>query len=629
MYKIIDLGNSVPETGEPRARIVDAGMVKTASTEIQNFWDKLQRNDEKAYLWVIGVSAMEYYGCNNNGDAFHEADLKATYQDFVRNAHIFIHHVNRDPRKSIGKPIYAWYNNPMHRVELILEIDRNAQGAEDVVRRISDGEQMYVSMGCTVKYDICSICGNKAPTRALYCDHLRYNMKKILPDGRQVYAINPNPKFFDISIVTRPADPTAFALDKLAEEGMYNYEPLYTSAELGEQEELRQEKLAAVDKLADILKKVDAKVIDKKEPLHDLAENHFEDFDYPEMDYPALERMHISPMGLFALLEALKAPMSLGDAFWMSGAHRFFPRHEAFSALPDILGMLVNRPSLFDMALHSFMHSYHDELDNPARKIIAIKIIRPVTVRRMELIKDLFPLEKTSAFVGRDSGISNNQVAMFGVEPKETSHYGRNPIQAAWNSVDSSKQNFKQLEFVDEYGHRIKTTPYDIRNGSISGLNFGGLGTQFGGTALGALMAMGAIGVLLSSKPSLLTKLIASSALAVPAIHMLTEKKYKSTNTGEEIPVSTLMNSWKREVKPIVKTSEELRLGTKLGLAVPAWLALDYAYNKWKRGGRDPVDDSDSYLSNITSRAGRYTYEHPFKSFLIGGAIGALLHRKH
>lgn len=34
MYKIIDLGHEVPETGEARVSLIDPSLVKTASTEI-------------------------------------------------------------------------------------------------------------------------------------------------------------------------------------------------------------------------------------------------------------------------------------------------------------------------------------------------------------------------------------------------------------------------------------------------------------------------------------------------------------------------------------------------------------------------------------------------------------------
>ena len=62
----------------------------------------------------------------------------------------------------------------------------------------------------------CSICHNKAKNVSLYCDHLKYAMNQTLPDGRQVYAVNTLPKFFDISYVLKGAEKTAKVLMKLA-----------------------------------------------------------------------------------------------------------------------------------------------------------------------------------------------------------------------------------------------------------------------------------------------------------------------------------------------------------------------------------------------------------------------------
>lgn len=70
---------------------------------------------------------------------------------------------------------------------------------------------------CKVPYDVCSICGNKAKTRAQYCDHLRYHMNKIPPGyNKKAYALNLQPKFFDISFVLVGADRIAKVMKKIA-----------------------------------------------------------------------------------------------------------------------------------------------------------------------------------------------------------------------------------------------------------------------------------------------------------------------------------------------------------------------------------------------------------------------------
>jgi hypothetical protein len=124
-----------------------------------------------------------------------------------------------------------------------------------------DEDESYIAAGlavhnCRVPFDVCSICKNRARTRAEYCPHLRYQMRKILPDGRQVCAINTLPKFFDISFVLIGAEKAAHVLKKVAH-SVGGYE-LRSSAEEGERHygKLAQQVKASATKEADIDKKV-------------------------------------------------------------------------------------------------------------------------------------------------------------------------------------------------------------------------------------------------------------------------------------------------------------------------------------------------------------------------------------
>ncbi len=69
---------------------------------------------------------------------------------------------------------------------------------------------------CRVPWDECTICRNRARNRSEYCPDLRYQMNKILPDGRRVGAINRLPKFFDISFVPIGAEKASHVLAKVA-----------------------------------------------------------------------------------------------------------------------------------------------------------------------------------------------------------------------------------------------------------------------------------------------------------------------------------------------------------------------------------------------------------------------------
>jgi hypothetical protein len=230
---------------------------KTAeySPELTAFISNLKKKVDATYALVNALSAGEYYGSNRNGDYFPEAALQLYHKTFEALAGIYKHHVNKDPRLSLGKVLFAHYNPTMHRVELIIELDNDR--AEKIVNALDKGELPAVSMGCRVPYDVCSICGNRAKTRTLYCDHLKYQMNNVLSDGRKVYAVNTMPKFFDISIVTIPADRTAGFIRRLLSENFTK-----TSEFIPEHIALDKflEKTANLEAVADISKELPAKV---------------------------------------------------------------------------------------------------------------------------------------------------------------------------------------------------------------------------------------------------------------------------------------------------------------------------------------------------------------------------------
>lgn len=74
---------------------------------------------------------------------------------------MFLQHVNKDPAKGIGKPVFSWYNDAMHRVELILRIDKSKPDAAGTISKITNGELIFVFMGCTVAYDVAQVVAIK------------------------------------------------------------------------------------------------------------------------------------------------------------------------------------------------------------------------------------------------------------------------------------------------------------------------------------------------------------------------------------------------------------------------------------------------------------------------------------
>jgi hypothetical protein len=254
MRKELELSDHFPKTGEPTVRLAaftrrhgGLSIEKVAFAESQSplydFLTTIQPEVDQTFLLVNAIGAYETYDDNRNGDGFNEFAYKigtrATcghpdctkaidgwingretlvehYKTFEEFAGIYQHHVNKDPSKSLGKVQKAIWNARMHRTELLLKVNNKKEPS--LIQRVGSGDFPAVSMGCHVKWDVCSICGHRAPTRAQYCDHALRHMREIFPDGRKVCVLNPSPRFFDISFVFRPADPTGWTMQKVARE---------------------------------------------------------------------------------------------------------------------------------------------------------------------------------------------------------------------------------------------------------------------------------------------------------------------------------------------------------------------------------------------------------------------------
>jgi len=230
----------------------DGGLEKTASMlemrsklhpRVQDFVRKIIPTPAGIYILVNALGAGEYWGSNVNGDFFPEKSLihapsnweQLPFEEMKRvgqswdygfptfmNAHPYKHHMNKDPSRAFGRVELAVWNPKMHRVELVLYLDRALCmqfDAMDVIERIERGEFPDVSMGCKVPFDVCMICGKQSKTPNDYCEHAAMMMNKILPDGRKVCVRNDFPRFFDISIVFIGADKTAKVMAKLAQVG--------------------------------------------------------------------------------------------------------------------------------------------------------------------------------------------------------------------------------------------------------------------------------------------------------------------------------------------------------------------------------------------------------------------------
>lgn len=389
MKKIIVLDDYFP-TGEATMQPVllygpgggradTSRIVKTASEALE-FIKHVVPEPGKTQALLLALGGEETYGPNRNGDGFPERPVRSRdgrsyyvspgqeltkhYQTFETNpAHAFKHHVNKDPKLASGVVKKAFYNPKMHRVELLVSID-NEKDAE-WVQRINDGDFPPVSMGCRIKYDVCSRCGNKAPTRADYCDHAKptpTGMNYIDPkDGIQNYVHNPDPNFFDISRVFRPADKQGYTLKKVA----YAYE-LRSSAELGDTVDLLTLKSSALRKVSDIDKVVRGEPIATASNVGPGDANlirRFRDYAAPNLgNAPALpveELLKHNPAEVLSTLSAMGIVLTTPEFMrYMVSRMAGQPVHlddrmieNATALQPQVFDLLAKSPALLDQVL--------------------------------------------------------------------------------------------------------------------------------------------------------------------------------------------------------------------------------------------------------------------------------------
>lgn len=293
MHKVIELDERFP-TGEftvqpailvgRNGRPLREQLTKTAS-EATDYIQSVQPKPGHTIILVLALGSYERYGLNRNADGFNENPYRVGqrpqcghdacydpdgwigqkdvisqhYKSFEEHGKFYTHHQNNDPTKAIGDVIKAFWNPAMHRVELLTAI--NNALAPDLVERIADGKYPAVSMGCKIKYDVCTVCGHRAPTRKQYCEHMKFSARQVAPSGIHVGVLNPSPRWFDISAVVKPADQTGFMLKKVAEETAY---AVKSSAAMGEYLDHVTLKKSALRKIADIDKVIRGVAIDHK-----------------------------------------------------------------------------------------------------------------------------------------------------------------------------------------------------------------------------------------------------------------------------------------------------------------------------------------------------------------------------
>lgn len=211
-------------------------MAKIADEQLLSKIASLRKNPGEELVHMLAVGCTEKYGPNRNGDGFPGEVCEKYHPTFVKYARFYRNHKSNDPTNSYGLVKLSHYNQAMGRIELVAALNASEAAARfnggklaDLeMQKLASGDDIPVSMGCLVPFDLCSFCGNKAPTRKHYCDEhmckaggLKSNMGKTLANGDVLHAVNTEPAYNDISHIVggRQADRIAYvtgALQKMA-----------------------------------------------------------------------------------------------------------------------------------------------------------------------------------------------------------------------------------------------------------------------------------------------------------------------------------------------------------------------------------------------------------------------------
>lgn len=187
-------------------------LVKRASTKELLKYEKTAGQED---LHIIALGSYEGVGFNRNGDCFLESDCKKNNQSFVKAARaVHRHHKNKKQDPKYGNIKAAAYNEPMKRIELIVGLDKDK--CADILDEQEKKGYTNWSMASRQKNDECSWCGHKATTDEDRCEHIPSQIGELNKQGQMCGMINPDPNWFEISYVSRPADRIGMSLRKLA-----------------------------------------------------------------------------------------------------------------------------------------------------------------------------------------------------------------------------------------------------------------------------------------------------------------------------------------------------------------------------------------------------------------------------
>lgn len=636
LIKYLEFGGIDHNTGENRVTLLDNNLIKVASNEIQDYWNNLVRKPECFYLHVIAMSAGEYWGPNKRADWYSEENLKKYHELFVTQAKVYKHHINRSDSPSYGRVLYSYYNDNMHRVELILEVDK--KDSLEYVEKIKNGENIYVSMGMRVPKDECSICGNIATRLDEYCEHGKLLKNKILEDDRLVYRINHAPyNLFDISLVTRPADPVAWAMEKAAQDqgkdapmqdssntmAVYD-EDVYNTATILK---------TAVDKFADLIKEVELQPMEQETGEEAEAEAKAEAEAELLQTSPEKSKIHIFIQRNKALPIPIKLPsfnyeqlegLNIRPSLPILGA-LLGNTHLSLDELAYYIGKIFLKKA-FNEHIHRTMLAsvpvgIHNLQRNPVNLVNSI----------VPIVEDFIDFNKRNHHIDhelhklkahKDNAESTAALLKHaGLTSLENSPYN-NPEDYFVRNVAYNK-NIVELvnknDPLDVYLAKKEDAKFIVKNGAnhITGDLV---------KIVGGVTALAGVASMLTGKSEDILK----GTPAVVLGGILMSKGLSNDNTADPKGFELIeKRASRKSLKDIVNQNllklANVSIGTVTGIAIPAALAADYAYTR-HRATKNPAIAREIYENPpLTYKLGQKVIENPALSVVASlGSVGAL-----
>jgi hypothetical protein len=201
IYKSATSGISMKEI----TAAVANGMIRTAAAKLSLRKDtdastgslieaEISKHPSALFFRAKAIAADEV---NSNGDYFPREELLKSYSTFV-GVPFYTNHNNQDVENARGKIIHAEWDDKDNSAYVVGFVDREAY--PHICRGIEEDYMTGVSMGCSVEYSTCSICGNKAANVDEYCNHIKFKKgRKFTGTAKDV--ITGETKKFDNALV--------------------------------------------------------------------------------------------------------------------------------------------------------------------------------------------------------------------------------------------------------------------------------------------------------------------------------------------------------------------------------------------------------------------------------------------